>query len=62
MVVARQQQQQRQGQGDVGALGNILLRQLPLQQRTMTPCDDVNHCYPELQPSQPPVHWHQSYP
>lgn len=39
MVVARQQEQQCQGQGDVGPLSNVLLRQLPLQQRARTPCE-----------------------
>lgn len=32
MVVARQQEQQRQRQGNIGPLRNVLFRELPLQQ------------------------------
>lgn len=42
VVVASQQDEQRQGQGDVGTLGDILLRQLPLQ----TPRTLLITCHP----------------
>lgn len=46
MVVASQQDKQRQGQGDVRALGDVLLRQFPLQ----TPRAPSLTCHP-LSPS-----------